>query len=110
ATGQVAFSHLAPTMPDPVIALDAMGGDNAPAAIVHGAVLAARDLGVHVALVGRQEALEAELAKHGTKPETLTVVDAREVIEMDEPPAQAARQKKDSSIVAGLRMVKRGQA
>ena len=97
-------------MPEPVIALDAMGGDHAPVEIVKGAVTAARELGVRVALVGPQAVVEAELAKHGARPESITVIDAPEVIEMDEHPAQAARQKKSSSIVVGLRMVKRGQA
>ncbi len=103
---------------EPVIALDAMGGDNAPAEIVKGAVKAARELGVRVALVGPQAVVEAELAKHGrqpaplasARPEPITVIDAPEVIEMDEHPAQAARQKKSSSIVVGLRLVKQGQA
>jgi len=95
---------------EPVIALDAMGGDNAPAEIVKGAVKAARELGVRVALAGPPAAVEAELAKHGARPETLSLIDAPEVIEMDEHPAQAARQKKSSSIVVGLRLVKQGQA
>jgi len=95
---------------DPIIALDAMGGDNAPGETVAGAVEAARDLDVRVALVGRPEAIVPELAKHGGRPEKLSVVPASEIIEMDEHPAQAARQKKDSSIVAGLRLVKRGEA
>src|SRR3990170_6003239 len=94
---------------DPVIALDAMGGDNAPAEIVAGAVEAARELGVRVALVGRPDDIAACLARHGPRPNTITIVAASEVIEMDEHPAQAARQKKDSSIVAGLRLVKRGE-
>ena len=98
------------TTPDPIIALDAMGGDSAPGEIVRGAVVAVREFGVRVALVGRTDVLEAELAKHGARPKTLTIVDALEVIEMDEPPAQAARQKKNSSIVAGLRLVKQGHA
>ncbi|MBI1886641.1 MAG: phosphate acyltransferase PlsX [Chloroflexi bacterium] len=102
---------------DPIIALDAMGGDNAPAEIVHGAVLAARDLGVRVALVGRPEPIIAEMAKHlpagrqaAAKPANLSIVPASEVIEMDEHPASAARHKKDSSIVIGLKLVKQGQA
>jgi phosphate acyltransferase len=95
---------------DPVIALDAMGGDNAPGEIVAGAVRAARELGLRIALVGLPEPITVELAKHGGKPDTVTIVPASEVIEMDEQPAQAARHKKDSSIVVGLRMVKEGQA
>jgi len=95
---------------DLVIALDAMGGDNAPGEIVAGAVRAAREMGLRVALVGPPEPITVELAKHGGKPDTVTVVPASEVIEMDEQPAQAARHKRDSSIVVGLRMVKEGQA
>ena len=100
---------------NPIIALDAMGGDHAPAEIVHGAVLAARDLGINVALVGIPERIVVELARHAPpgragKPEQVSVVPALEVIEMDEPPAQAARHKKDSSIVVGLKLLKQGQA
>jgi glycerol-3-phosphate acyltransferase PlsX len=95
---------------DHVIALDAMGGDNAPGEIVAGAVRAARELDLRVALVGLPEPITVELAKHGGKPDTLTIVPASQVIEMDEQPAQGARHKKDSSIVVGLRMLKEGQA
>jgi glycerol-3-phosphate acyltransferase PlsX len=97
-------------MADPLIALDAMGGDNAPGAIVEGAVMAARQLGVRVALVGQMDAIERELGRLGSRPESVTVVDAAEVIEMHESPAQAARQKKQSSIAVGLRMLKQGEA
>jgi glycerol-3-phosphate acyltransferase PlsX len=95
---------------NPLIALDAMGGDNAPGEIVAGGAWAARELGIRVALVGRPEEIVACLARHGPKPDTLTVVPASEVIEMGEHPAQAARHQKDSSIVVGLRMVKQGEA
>ncbi|MEX0801165.1 MAG: phosphate acyltransferase PlsX [Dehalococcoidia bacterium] len=95
---------------NPLIALDAMGGDNAPGEIVAGAVRAARELGLRVALVGQPERVEAELSKHGARPQSITVVPASEVIEMDESPAQAARHKKDSSIVVGLRLVKQREA
>ncbi len=94
----------------PVIALDAMGGDSAPGEIVAGAVQAARELDLRVALVGRDEEIVACLAEHGPKPDTVTVVPASQVIEMDEQAAQAARHKKESSIVVGLRMVKQGEA
>ncbi|MBI2912555.1 MAG: phosphate acyltransferase PlsX [Chloroflexi bacterium] len=87
-----------------------MGGDHAPTEIVKGAVLAARDLGIRVALVGRPDDIEACLAKAGPRPDAITVVPASEVIEMDAQPAQAARHKKDSSIVVGLRLLKQGQA
>jgi len=87
-----------------------MGGDNAPGEIVLGAVRAARELGLRVALVGPRATLEAEIAKHGGRPEGITIVDAPDVIEMDEAPAQAARHKKGSSIVVGLKLVKEGRA
>lgn len=95
---------------NPVIALDAMGGDQAPGEIVKGAVTAARELGVRVALVGPRERIIVELAKHGGMPESITVVEASQVIGMDEEPARAARQKKESSIVAGLRMLRQQEA
>ena len=95
---------------NPVIALDAMGGDNAPGQIVQGAVWAARDLNIRVALFGPKDVIEAELEHHKPRPETITVVDAPELIAMDESPAQAARQKKESSIVRGLKAVKEGEA
>lgn len=93
------------------IVLDAMGGDHAPAVAVEGAVLAARTLDVTVVLVGREDAIEPELAKHDTAGLDLPVVQAGEVIEMDEHhPAQAVRSKKDSSMVVGMRMVRRDEA
>lgn len=95
---------------NPVVALDAMGGDNAPEAIVKGACWAARDLGVRVALVGPQDVVEAELGKNPPRPAGITVVHAPETIAMDEEPARAARHKKGSSIVVGLRLVKDGEA
>jgi glycerol-3-phosphate acyltransferase PlsX len=91
---------------EPVIALDAMGGDDAPRQIVQGAVDAARGLAVRVALVGCEEEVRAELAGTGYDGDLIEIVPASEVIEMEEAPALAARQKKDSSIVVGLKLVK----
>jgi len=95
---------------EPLIALDAMGGDHAPQEIVKGAVLAARELGIQVVLVGPPALVEEELAKAGPRPQGIRLVAASEVIAMDEPPAQTARHKKDSSIVVGLRLLKQGEA
>jgi glycerol-3-phosphate acyltransferase PlsX len=92
------------------IVLDAIGGDQAPGETVRGAVLAARDLGCEIVLAGPEGAIRAELAKHRTAGLALTVVDAPEVIEMDEHPAQAVRRKARSSHVVGLRMVRDKQA
>jgi glycerol-3-phosphate acyltransferase PlsX len=92
------------------IALDAMGGDNAPEAVVQGAVCAARDFGVTVQLVGQPEAIETELAKHKISGLQLPVIAASEVIRMDESPAAAVKNKKDSSMAVGLRLVKQGDS
>jgi glycerol-3-phosphate acyltransferase PlsX len=72
-------------------------------------VQAARDLSCEIALVGPERAIAAELAKHRTAGLRLTIVDAPEVIEMSEHPAQAVRRKPRSSHVVGLRMVRDGQ-
>ena len=92
------------------IALDAMGGDHAPAEPVAGAVAAARSSGIEVALVGRTAAIEAELAKHDTSGLSLPIVEAPDLIEMDEHPANAARRKPNASINVALRLVKEGKA
>ena len=92
------------------VAVDAMGGDNAPAEIVKGsidAVLASKKLKVY--LVGRRDAVEAELSKYSFPAEQVEVVHAEEVIEMAEVPTTAIRRKKDSSIVVAMNMVKRGE-
>lgn len=91
------------------IALDAMGGDYAPLEVVKGAVAAAREYGVEIALVGKRSALEAELVKYNPRS-GLTIVDAAEVIGMSDPPAIAIRQKKDSSLMVAMNLVKRGEA
>jgi len=92
------------------IVVDAMGGDHAPAVVVDGAVQAARALQAEIILVGQQAAVEAELRKHDTTGLTLTIVHASQVVEMDEHPAAAVKAKKDSSMVVGMDLVKRGEA
>ena len=92
------------------VVLDAMGGDHAPAVTVEGAVLASRDLGLRLFLVGRQEDVETELARHDHAGLPITIVPASDVIEMAEHPATAAKRKKDSSIVVGLNLIKEGKA
>ncbi len=97
-------------MPLP-IAVDAMGGDHAPTEIVRGALRACKELGIAVTLVGRREVVDAELrAATPTVPDGITVVDAREVIEMHEHPANAVRAKRDSSLVSSCALVAGGQA
>jgi len=92
------------------IALDAMGGDQAPAEPVRGAVLAARELGIEVALVGPERIVREELARHGGAPSGVTVVGADQYVAMDDAPVQAVRQKKDASINVAMRLAKRGEA
>ncbi len=93
------------------VAVDAMGGDNAPAELVKGAVEAVQANGkIQVLLVGQEEVVKRELAAHTYDPERLTVVNAAEVIETGEPPVHAVRRKKDSSIVVGEKLVREGKA
>jgi len=92
------------------IALDAMGGDQAPAAIIHGAVWAARDFGVTIQLVGQPEIIKTELAKHDTNGLDLPIIPASQIIKMDESPVAAVKTKKDSSMVVALRLVKEGKS
>ena len=99
------------------IALDAMGGDNAPGEIVRGGVDAAIGLeDIKVLLVGVKELIDAELAKYpkevaaATKKGTLEVIHAPDVAEMDESPVTAVRKKKDCSINVAMRLVKDGKA
>src|SRR3972149_9373866 len=91
------------------IAVDAMGGDNAPEAIVSGAVAAAHDLGAEIVLVGAEQRLREELARHRGAP-ALEIVDAPEVIEMHESPAMALRRKRRASIVVAIELLKAGRA
>ncbi len=82
------------------VAVDAMGGDNAPVETVKGAVEAVNESSkVKVYLVGKQEVLEQELSKYSYPKEQVEIVHASEIIETAEPPVMAIRQKKDSSLV-----------
>ncbi|MFT3991341.1 MAG: phosphate acyltransferase PlsX [Luteolibacter sp.] len=96
------------------VALDAMGGDHAPAVNIGGAISALRLYPKleHLYLVGDQEALEAECAKQGLdlKNPRVSIVHASEVIGMAEPGAKTVRKKKNSSISIAMDMVKEGQA
>lgn len=93
-----------------IIALDCMGGDNAPGEIVKGAVLAANEnKDMLIKLVGREDDIKKELEKYPSS-DKLEIVDAKEVIETGEPPVAAIRKKKDSSLVKCMYMVKKGEA
>lgn len=93
------------------VALDVMGGDNAPGEMVKGALDAvAREQNIKVFLVGREDAIKKELEGQNYSKEQIEIINASEVIETAEPPVNAIRRKKDSSIVVGMKMVKAGEA
>lgn len=93
------------------IAVDAMGGDNAPHEIVKGAVDAVNERkDIIVCLTGQEDVIKKELDKHTYNKEQIEIVNASEIIETGEPPVNAIRKKKDSSIVVGMNMVKNGDA
>ncbi|MCM1282578.1 MAG: phosphate acyltransferase PlsX [Muribaculaceae bacterium] len=93
------------------VALDAMGGDHAPSEIVKGAVdaVCARE-DIKVFLVGQEDVVREELSKYSHPGGQIVVVDAPEIIEMAEPPVQAIRRKKNSSLVVGMNLVKDREA
>lgn len=94
-----------------IVALDAMGGDNAPKEMIKGAVQALEKTdAVQVLLVGKEDVIRAELAQYTYDKARIEVVNATEVIETAEPPVNAIRRKMDSSIVVGMKLVKEGQA
>ena len=93
------------------VAVDAMGGDYAPSQMVAGAIAAANlRKDIQVVLVGRKEDLEKELSGKDYPHDRIQIAHASEVIATEEPPVNAIRKKKDSSIVVGMNLVKKGEA
>lgn len=93
------------------VALDAMGGDNAPKEIVKGAVEAVKlRKDIHVLLTGREEVLKKELSEYTYPEDQIEIINATEVIETAEPPVMGIRRKKDSSIVVAMNLVKKKEA
>ncbi len=93
------------------IAVDAMGGDNAPEELVAGAVEAVKERSeIKVLLIGQEDAVNQELSKYTYNKEQIEVIHASEVISTEEPPVNAVRKKKDSSLVVGMNMVRKGEA
>ena len=88
------------------IVVDAMGGDHAPAAIVAGVVEAVKEFDVTIALIGIQEEVERELAKHHYPQERVQLLHAPEVVEMHEPATTSIRKKRNSSISLGIDLLK----
>ena len=92
------------------IVLDAMGSDHAPQFDVDGGVRAARRFGQEIILVGREELIRRELAQYDTSGLKVSVVHAEQVIDMGEHPSEAVRNKPNSSMVVGMKLVRDGQA
>lgn len=92
-----------------IIAVDAAGGDYAPHEVVKGAVNAAQEFGIEVALVGRRSVLHV-LTGRSSRQSSITIVDASQVIDYDESPIKALQAKPNSSIVVGINLLKSGGA
>lgn len=92
------------------VAVDAMGGDNAPVVEVEGAVTACREFGIPVTLVGDRVRLEAELAKHSTSGLDIDIFHADEVVGMHDSASDAVRKKRNSSVRLAFELVKEGKA
>jgi len=90
------------------IALDAMGGDDAPRSIVEGAVLAAREYGYRIVLVGDQTLLQSEIEKHKNVPKNVSVHHAGSFVRMDESAAISVRKKKDASVSICAELMREG--
>src|SRR5437899_12101974 len=93
------------------IAVDAMGGDFAPRLVVDGAIAATRNPDLGVALVGRADLVEAEVARHGDVDRArVRIVDAPDVVTMEESPSTALRRKPSASIRVAAGLVAAGDA
>ena len=91
------------------IIVDMMGGDNAPLAVLEGAAQAVKEYGVQLIGVGNEALVRKTAAEHNIPLDGIELVNCTETIEMCDEPARAVRQKKDSSIVVGLNMLKEGK-
>jgi predicted nucleotidyltransferase len=91
------------------IAIDVMGGDNAPGAIIDGSVMAMKEYGAELYLVGLKEEILKYLGEEYKKHQKVKIIEASEIINVDEAPVSAIKSKKDSSMVVGLKLVKDGQ-
>lgn len=92
------------------VAVDAMGGDHAPRVEIEGAILAAREFGVRILLVGQPAAIKSELARHPHRGLPIEIVPASEVITMSDSPGLAFRKKRDSSVHVATHLVHDGKA
>ncbi|HAJ56818.1 MAG TPA: phosphate--acyl-ACP acyltransferase, partial [Candidatus Omnitrophica bacterium] len=92
------------------VAVDAMGGDYAPSAVVAGVIDSLKKCDCFVYLVGQEAKVRQELKRYKFDPSRIEVVHAEEIVEMHEPPANAIRKKRNSSINVGINLLKEGKA
>ncbi len=92
------------------VAVDAMGGDHAPAAIVEGSFAAARELDIPVTLVGDEPVIRRELVRLGAAPASLRIEHAPSAVAMDEQATAGLRHRRDTSLAVGVGLVKEGKA
>ena len=92
------------------IAIDAMGGDDAPASIVEGAVLAARETQAHIVLVGDEVEVRRELSQYKDASLPISIVHADQKVKMDDSPSLVVRRKRNSSVWIATELVKTGEA
>ncbi len=92
------------------IAIDGMGGDNAPKSNVEGVVSAIKEYNIDIIITGDKDALEKEFENYEFDRSKLEIVHTTEIIENEDKPVKAIRSKKDSSMVVALRLVKEGKA
>ena len=90
------------------IGIDIMGGDHAPEATIHGAILARKELpsDIQICLFGDEQIISSSLAEAGSEPGNFTIFHAPEIIDMGEHPTKAFNQKQKSSITLGFEMLK----
>lgn len=91
------------------IAVDAMGGDNAPNSVVKGSIDAIKEYGVHIVLVGIEGKIRKELSKYEFNEEKIEIINAEEIITNEDKPVMAIRRKKNSSMVVGLKLLKNSE-
>ncbi len=91
------------------IAVDVMGGDNAPVEIIKGTIDAIKEYDIDVYLVGKEDIIKQTLAKEGFSSEKVNIINATEVITGEDSPTVSIRSKKDSSMVVGMKMLKEGK-
>ncbi|OMH40921.1 phosphate acyltransferase PlsX [Desulfurobacterium indicum] len=91
------------------VILDAMGGDNAPYVPVLGAVQAVKEFGYKVFLVGREEAIKKELDKYSFPVSSIEIVNAEDVVSMEDQPSEILKKKRNSSLHVGAKLLKSGE-